>query len=110
MVSIQGFGLPISRSKNAKLRKSEKSSASVETPKLETVKPSGSVETPTPSVIAKAVAQGIRSADFVHDPSEHLHYDLPDGKSRQALEAYLTVKHQAKRDALMALFGVDLFI
>lgn len=105
MVSIQGFAHPILHSKNAKLKKSEKSSALVET-----ANSSGIHETAQPSAIAKAVAQGIRSSDFAQEAYQQIQYDVPDGKSRQALASYLAVKHQAKRDALMALFGVDIFI
>lgn len=96
MVSIQGVAQHISRSRNVKRKKSEKLSSAI--------------ETATPSVIAKAVSQGIRSLDYPQELHQQIHYDLPDGKSSRALALYMAVKHQAKRDELIALFGVDIFV
>ncbi|ORT50366.1 hypothetical protein ST37_10885 [Vibrio sp. qd031] len=37
-------------------------------------------------------------------------YDLPEGSSRQAMQEYLNVANQARREELEQLVGVDLYI
>lgn len=63
-----------------------------------------------PSQLAKAVSLGIRNPERAKDAFEHIHYDLPDGRSRYALASYMDVKNQARRDELIAMFGVDVFV
>ncbi|AMG29700.1 chromosome segregation ATPase [Grimontia hollisae] len=63
-----------------------------------------------PSQVAKAVSLGIRNPERAQDAFEHIHYDLPDGRSRHALASYMDVKNQDKRDELIAMFGVDVFV
>ncbi|WP_434355889.1 chromosome segregation ATPase [Parasalinivibrio latis] len=65
---------------------------------------------PQPSEVAAAVARGIRNPEMAGEAHAQVHYDLPDGKSRQALSEYLSVMNQQKRDELIAMFGVDIFV
>jgi len=63
-----------------------------------------------PSKVANAVAQSIR---HVHESDIHkaqLHYDLPEGQGRKALQEYMDVMNQSKREELSQLLGVDLYI
>ena len=67
-------------------------------------------EATQPSKVANAVAHTIR-----HVPESDLHraqvqYDLPEGRSRKAMEEYMRVMNQAKREELMQLIGVDIYI
>ncbi len=39
-----------------------------------------------------------------------LQYDLPEGRSRKALEEYMDIMLQKRRDELAQLVGVDLYI
>ncbi|WP_325892145.1 chromosome segregation ATPase [Grimontia sp. NTOU-MAR1] len=63
-----------------------------------------------PSVVAKAVSRGIRNPEMAEDAFQNIHYDLPDGRSRYALASYMDVKNQARREELIAMFGVDVFV
>lgn len=63
-----------------------------------------------PSKIANAVSQSIRHVNESDIPDSGIQYDLPQGRSRQAMEHYLGVLNQAKRDELARLIGVDLYI
>lgn len=96
MVSIQGVAQHISRPVNIKRKKSEKYFTES--------------KATSPSVIAKAVSQGIRSLENPQELYQQIHYDLPDGKNSQALAIYMAVKNQARREELIALFGVDMFV
>ncbi|MBV7299549.1 chromosome segregation ATPase [Enterovibrio paralichthyis] len=96
MVSIHGLPQPIQRTGNTGRKKVRKAESSQESSQ--------------PSPVAKAVSRGIRNPELAQDAHQHIHYDLPDGRSRHALAAYMDVKNQAKREELMALFGVDIFV
>lgn len=63
-----------------------------------------------PSKVATAVSKGIRNPERAEEAYQNIHYDLPDGRSRQALATYMDVKNQARRDELIAMFGVDVFV
>ncbi len=96
MVSIQGVGQVIPRPRKPKSTRAETKSEPTETAQA--------------SRIAKAVSQGLHASPHLQDAYQQIQYDLPDGKSRQALASYLCVKDQARRDALIALFRVDIFV
>ncbi|WP_028025005.1 hypothetical protein [Enterovibrio calviensis] len=96
MVSIQGLPQPIQRPANAGRKKSQKAQAGAEVTQ--------------PTVVAKAVSQGIRNPELAQDAHQQIHYDLPDGRSRHALLSYMEVKNQARREEIMAMFGVDVFV
>ncbi|AJR07954.1 hypothetical protein C9J03_14565 [Photobacterium gaetbulicola] len=63
-----------------------------------------------PTPVAKAVAQFVRDPEVLSAAHSHIHYDQPEGKNRQALESYLGVMHQQKRDELSMLVGVDVYV
>ncbi|MDN3610523.1 chromosome partitioning protein ParA [Vibrio ostreicida] len=63
-----------------------------------------------PSKVANAVAHSIRHVDESDIHKAQVQYDLPEGQGRQAMEAYLKVMNQAKRDELSQLLGVDIYI
>ncbi|MGO1297104.1 MAG: chromosome partitioning protein ParA [Vibrio sp.] len=60
--------------------------------------------------VAHAVSQSIRHMNESDWRGATLHYDLPEGRGRKALEEYMGVMHQAKREELAQLLGVDLYI
>ncbi|KXF81452.1 chromosome segregation ATPase [Enterovibrio coralii] len=96
MVSIQGLPQHVQRTNNAKRKKPEQ--------------PQTDTESVKPSMVAKAVSRGIRNPELAQEAHQQIHYDLPDGRSRNALEAYMDVKNQARREELIAMFGVDIFV
>ncbi|WP_428771999.1 chromosome partitioning protein ParA [Vibrio sp.] len=63
-----------------------------------------------PSKVANAVANSIRSADPADIHRAQLQYDLPEGRGRKALEEYMDVMNQARREELAHLLGVDIYI
>ncbi|MGF1724141.1 hypothetical protein [Photobacterium nomapromontoriensis] len=71
---------------------------------------SGTAEIAQPSVVAKAVAQSVRDPDVIQHAHARIQYDQPEGKHREALESYMGVMHQQRRDELSALVGVDLYV
>lgn len=60
--------------------------------------------------VAQAVSRGIRQLNEADIDSNRLQYDLPEGRSRRALEEYFDVMNQAKREELMQMLGVDLYV
>ncbi len=63
-----------------------------------------------PSKVANAVAHTIRNVQQADIEKAQIHYDLPEGRSRKALEEYMRVMNQAKRDELIQMLGVDIYI
>ncbi|EEY44479.1 hypothetical protein VMA_002545 [Vibrio mimicus VM223] len=39
-----------------------------------------------------------------------MQYDLPEGRARKAMEEYLDVMNQARKEELAQLLGVDIYI
>lgn len=66
--------------------------------------------TSQPSKVANAVAHTIRHVQESDLHKAQIQYDLPEGRSRKALEEYMRVMNQAKRDELIQLLGVDIYI
>ncbi|GAA5646633.1 MULTISPECIES: hypothetical protein [Vibrio] len=62
------------------------------------------------SKVADAVSHSIRQVQPSDVHQARLQYDLPEGKSRKAMEEYLNVMNQAKREELASLLGVDIYI
>jgi hypothetical protein len=52
----------------------------------------------------------IRMASEDRINQTRVQYDLPEGSSRQAMQEYLNVANQSRRDELEQLVGVDLYI
>ncbi len=66
--------------------------------------------TSTPNAVASAVALSVKAqknADFQQD---RVQYDLPEGKSRKALQEYFSVMSQSRRDELAQMLGVDMYV
>lgn len=62
------------------------------------------------SKVAQAVSQSIRPAKESDIEKARLQYDLPEGHSRKAMEAYINMLNQSKKEELAQLAGVDLYI
>ncbi|MGF1908224.1 chromosome partitioning protein ParA [Vibrio kasasachensis] len=63
-----------------------------------------------PSKVANAVAHTIRHVQESDIHQAQIQYDLPEGRNRKALEEYMRVMNQAKRDELIQMLGVDIYI
>ena len=62
------------------------------------------------SKVANAVAHTIRHVQDADIHRAQVQYDLPEGHNRKALEEYMRVMTQAKREELKLLLGVDIYI
>ncbi|WP_165311879.1 chromosome partitioning protein ParA [Vibrio ziniensis] len=60
--------------------------------------------------VAEAVSYSIRPVDESEIHRAQVEYDLPEGRSRKAMEAYMDVMNRAKREELAQLLGVDIYI
>ncbi|GLO60292.1 hypothetical protein MACH09_08000 [Vibrio sp. MACH09] len=60
--------------------------------------------------VADAVAHSIRHVDESEIERAQIQYDLPPGGSRKAMEEYMDVLNQARKEELAQLIGVDLYI
>ncbi|MEH0761404.1 chromosome partitioning protein ParA [Vibrio sp. 16] len=100
MVSING--LPPSLPGPNKANKANKKN---EVKKAQQKEPVGQ-----PSKVANAVAQTIRHVSESEVHKAQIQYDLPEGRSRKAMEEYMNVMQQAKRDELSQMLGVDIYI
>lgn len=63
-----------------------------------------------PSKVANAVAHTIRHVNESDIHKAQVQYDLPEGRGRKAMEEYMNVMNQAKRDELSMMLGVDIYI
>ncbi|AIW14585.1 chromosome partitioning protein ParA [Vibrio europaeus] len=63
-----------------------------------------------PTKVANAVAHSIRHVNESEIHKAQVQYDLPEGRSRKAMEEYMDVMNQAKREELSQLLGVDIYI
>ncbi|MDA0147971.1 chromosome partitioning protein ParA [Vibrio sp. LaRot3] len=63
-----------------------------------------------PSKVANAVAHTIRHVNESDIHKAQIQYDLPEGRSRKAMEEYMRVMNQAKREELINMLGVDIYI
>ncbi|MDN3613480.1 MAG: chromosome partitioning protein ParA [Vibrio gallaecicus] len=68
----------------------------------------GSVGQPTK--VANAVSHSIRHVQESDIHKAQLQYDLPEGRARRAMEEYMDVMNQAKKEELAKLIGVDIYI
>lgn len=62
------------------------------------------------SVVVSQVARSIQQLSDSELEQAQLAYDLPNGRSRKALEQYWSVMTQAKREELAQLLGIDIYI
>lgn len=63
-----------------------------------------------PSVVAKAVARSVRDPQLIQDAHSKIQYDQPEGNHRQALDLYMGVMYQHRKDELSELVGVDVYV
>ncbi len=63
-----------------------------------------------PTAVASAVSRSLKSVNEAELENNQIHYDLPEGKSRKALEEYFAVANQARKDELAQMLGVDIYI
>lgn len=73
-------------------------------------KPVQAPVTTEPSVVAKAVAKSVRDPELIQDAHAKIQYDQPEGKHRQALDSYMGVMYQNRKDELSSLVGVDVYV
>ncbi|MGL5336802.1 MAG: hypothetical protein ACRC9R_11815 [Enterovibrio sp.] len=55
-------------------------------------------------------AQGIQNPHLAQQNHEKIQYDMPEPQTQRAVEAYLAVQNQAKRDALAEQFSVHFWV
>ncbi|MGF1720316.1 chromosome partitioning protein ParA [Vibrio kyushuensis] len=60
--------------------------------------------------VADAVSNSIRHVNESDIHRAQVQYDLPEGQGRKAMQEYLSVMTQSKRDELAKLLGVDIYI
>lgn len=102
MVSINGSanGLYLGRVTNSqKTNKAQKRQYS-----------SSSSTVGAPSQLAEAVARSLGDVASINAQRAQLQYDLPEGRSRKAMEEYLSIMNHAQREELTNMLGVDLYI
>jgi hypothetical protein len=63
----------------------------------------------TPEV-DKAISHSIRHMSEAEYQQAKVQYDLPEGRSRKALDEYMKVMNNARREELAQMLGVDIFI
>ncbi|EJT0552942.1 chromosome partitioning protein ParA [Vibrio vulnificus] len=62
------------------------------------------------SKVANAVAHSIQNVKESDIHKAQIQYDLPEGHARRAMQEYMDVMNQAKREELPQLLGVDIYI
>ncbi|PJC85430.1 chromosome partitioning protein ParA [Vibrio sp. HA2012] len=67
-------------------------------------------EAAQPTQLARAVSHSIRRADEADIERARVQYDLPEGHSRRAMQEYMNIFNQARKEELSQLVGVNLFI
>ncbi|CCN70012.1 hypothetical protein [Vibrio nigripulchritudo] len=70
----------------------------------------GKQPTSQPTKVADAVAKTIRHVNESDIHKAQIQYDLPEGRSRRAMEEYMDVMNQAKKEELAQLLGGDIYI
>lgn len=63
-----------------------------------------------PSKVANAVAHSIRHVNESDLHQAQVQYDLPEGRGRKAMQEYMNVLNQTKREELSQMLGVDIYI
>jgi hypothetical protein len=77
--------------------------------KTQVLKPAAVVNNTQSAVITGGVSKSVPSPDVILNARANIQYDQPEGINREALDSYLGVMHQNKRDELSNLVGVDLY-
>lgn len=99
MVSINGISSPQTARSNQSQRAANKQKATRK-------------RTPKTTQVAKAVRQRVDPVSVVHaeQAQQQVQYDLPNGRGRQAMESYFAVLNQTRREELLSLVGVDIYV
>ena len=63
-----------------------------------------------PSKVATAVTNQVKQLNASEYANYRLQYDLPGGGNRKAMEEYMDIMLQKRREELAQLVGVDLYI
>ncbi|GAL21771.1 chromosome partitioning protein ParA [Vibrio maritimus] len=105
MVSINGLpSIP-------NQRKTQKANAKKAVSKASTSQSSQSTSQSTQvTKVAQAVAHSVKHLSDADMAKAQVQYDLPEGRSKKALEEYMNVMNRAKREELEQLLGVDIYI
>ncbi len=105
MVSINGLpSIP-------KQRKTQKAKTNKAVSKASTPSSTNATnQTTQVTKVAQAVAHSVKHLSDADVARAQVQYDLPEGRSKKALEAYMNVMNRAKREELEQLLGVDIFI
>lgn len=108
MVSINGSPNPLlpSGSASSADRSAKASSASASANASTAVAPLAS----SPNAIASAVALSVKERKNADFQQNQVQYDMPQGKSRKALQEYFAVMSQAQREELAQMLGVDMYV
>ncbi|NUY55530.1 hypothetical protein BZG78_12315 [Salinivibrio sp. MA351] len=99
MVSINGVPSPQTTRSNQSQRAANKQKATRK-------------QTPKTTQVANAVRQRVDpvSVAQAEQAQQQVQYDLPDGRGRQAMESYFAVLNQTRREELLSLVGVDIYV
>lgn len=60
--------------------------------------------------VADAVANSIRQVSESEIEKAQIQYDLPSGGSRKAMEEYMDILNQSRKEELAQIIGVDIYI
>lgn len=101
MVSIQGLP-PSSATQSKRTKKTGK--------KRNVAQGNDASAVSQPTQVAHAVSHSLSQVQASDIQRAQVHYDLPEGRSRKALEEYLDVMNQARKEELAQLLGVDIYI
>ena len=102
MVSIHG--LPPALVQNQKVQKQQAVG------KKNQVKKTDGSTAMVASKVAKAVTTQVKQLNASEYANSRIHYDLPEGGNRKAMEEYMDIMLHKRREELAQLVGVDLYI
>ncbi|NLS11561.1 chromosome partitioning protein ParA [Vibrio sp. SM6] len=112
MVSIQGLPPSVVR-QNRGVKRSQQAASTNKVQGAEVARSEVVSSANTTTKVATAVAHSLvnaRSLANAQWDENALGYDLPQGRARQALESYMDVMNQSKKEQLAQLLGVDIYI
>lgn len=79
--------------------------------KKEPIKESNTTHNASKAALVTSASEASHSVQHLSEYDQtQLQYDLPEGHSRKALEQYMSVMNQTKREELTQLLGVDMYI
>ncbi|MFA0084548.1 chromosome partitioning protein ParA [Vibrio sp. 10N.261.51.F12] len=105
MVSIQGLPTVYSQQRTNKAKRKQSVSGTSTSKSATQTNQSTQV-----TKVAQAVANSVNNVSTADIDRANIQYDLPEGRSKKALESYMNVMNRAKREELEQLFGVDMYV